>query len=74
MAPRDAPHDGDDDDDQRRGQVQGTQLFEFDCPGCNANNPWPDGFRDREEVTCHYCGVAYRVAISDGGKLRLRES
>ena len=67
MAPRDA-HD--DDDEDRKAPV--TRLFEFDCPSCNANNPWPDGFKDREEITCHYCGVNFRVSLLDG-KLRLKE-
>jgi transcription elongation factor Elf1 len=63
----------DDDDDDDRRAAKGRQLYEFDCPGCNANNPWPDGFRDRDEITCHYCGVSYTASISDEGKLKLKE-
>jgi uncharacterized Zn-finger protein len=67
-----APRDSDDDDDDHR-PVKGGKLFEFDCPGCNANNPWPDGFKDREEITCHYCGVSYVAVLSESGKLKLKE-
>jgi ribosomal protein S27E len=73
MGPRETLSDGEDDDDRPRGEPKGQRFLEFDCPGCNANNPWSEGFKDRDEVTCHYCGVSYRVTISDGGKLKLKE-
>lgn len=46
---------------------------EFDCPNCNANNPWPDGLRDGEEVHCHYCGTSYLVRVTDDRRLKLKE-
>jgi len=69
MAPRDTLSDDDEDEDRK---PRASVLFEFDCPSCNANNPWPDGFRDREEISCHYCGVTFRVSLLEG-KLKLKE-
>ena len=48
-------------------------VHHYDCPSCNANNPWPDGLHEADEVHCHYCGTSYVVRISDGGKLKLKE-
>ena len=65
-------HDYDDDDDKpEKGKKK--KLDEFDCPSCNANNPWPDGLNDGEEINCHYCGTSYLVRFSDEGKLKLKE-
>lgn len=47
-------------------------LFEFDCPECDANNPWDEGFADQSEVRCHYCGQELRVNVRDGGKLKFK--
>lgn len=66
-------HSYDDDDDEKGTAGPAKKFFEFDCPSCNANNPWPDGFVDREEINCHYCGTSYQARISDEGKLKLRE-
>jgi transcription elongation factor Elf1 len=64
---------GGDDDDKPQAQL-GKQLFyEFDCPQCNANNPWPDGFKDKDEVSCHYCGTSFEARLSGEGKLKLKE-
>ena len=49
------------------------KFFEFDCPGCNANNPWGDGFEDGEEINCHYCGSSFIATVSDEGRLKLKE-
>ncbi len=65
-------HDDDDDDRPSKGEKK-KKLMEFDCPGCNANNPWPDGFSDRDEVICHYCGTTLEARVSDEGRLKLRE-
>lgn len=46
--------------------------FEFDCPECNANNPWDEGFGDGSEVQCHYCGCDLKVTFLDTGKLKLK--
>lgn len=67
MTSRDHDHD---DDEARPKVVQ--QFFEFDCPECNANNPWADGFRAKDEIMCHYCGSSFEVRISDEGKLKLK--
>jgi transcription elongation factor Elf1 len=64
--------DDDDDDDGPRLKPGATQFFEFDCPECNANNPWPDGFKHKDEVLCHYCGSAFDVRVTDEGKLKLK--
>ncbi len=66
-------HSYDDDDDDKELSGTKKKFFEFDCPSCNANNPWPDGFVDREEINCHYCGTSFQVKLSDEGKLKLRE-
>lgn len=65
-------HDDDDDDDKPKLVPGKALFFEFDCPECNANNPWPDGFKAKEEISCHYCGTTYEARISDEGKLRLK--
>ncbi|RLB59428.1 MAG: hypothetical protein DRI34_01915 [Deltaproteobacteria bacterium] len=46
---------------------------EFDCPLCNANNPYGDGFKVGEEIRCYYCGAEFKVQVNDSGKLKLRE-
>ncbi len=48
------------------------RFSDFDCPDCDANNPYEDGFGDGDEIRCHYCGQEYRVQVSDEGRLRLR--
>lgn len=47
--------------------------YEFDCPECNANNPWSDGFGDGGEVQCHYCSCDFKVTFQEGGKLKFRQ-
>jgi transcription elongation factor Elf1 len=72
--PRDrlAGYDSGDDDDKK--QAPGAKrFFEFDCPSCNAHNPYGDGFKNREEVMCNYCGVTFEARVSDEGALRLKE-
>jgi hypothetical protein len=49
------------------------RFSDFDCPGCDANNPYEDGFGDGDEVLCYYCGLEYRVTVNEEGRLRLRE-
>ena len=66
------PTDWDDDDD-KPANPKVKKRFEFECPGCNALNPWPDGFKDREEVQCHYCGLTYEARMQDDGRLKFRE-
>lgn len=62
-----------DDDDDKKDASKAKQRFEFDCPGCNANNPWPDGYKDRDEVICHYCGSSFEARFTDEGKVKFRE-
>ncbi len=62
-----------DDDDAKEANPKAKKFFEFDCPSCNANNPWGDGFKDGDEVNCHYCGTTLQARISDEGKLKFRE-
>ncbi len=52
-----------------------TKIFtEFDCPNCDANNPYDDGFKHGDEIRCYYCGTMYKVKVSDSsGKMKLRE-
>jgi transcription elongation factor Elf1 len=64
--------DYDDDDDAPTLKPGAEQFFEFDCPECEANNPWPDGFKNKEDVQCHYCGMSFEARVSDEGKLTLR--
>jgi hypothetical protein len=61
--------DGDSDD----GKDKPKKHDEFDCPSCNANNPWPDGLHEGDEINCHYCGTSFLVRIKEGGKLKLKE-
>lgn len=80
MGPRGDDEDSTDDDDarprlkrDRYGFLQASDKhFEFDCPECDANNPWPDGFGDGETIGCHYCGLELRVTFGDRGKFRLK--
>ncbi len=47
-------------------------LFDFDCPECDANNPWDDGFAEGDEVRCHYCGEELRAVQVTEKKAKLR--
>ena len=47
-------------------------YFEFDCPECDANNPYPDGFENGDEVFCYYCGNSFIAVIDEEGNLRLK--
>lgn len=61
---------GDDDEEQEKQK----RFDEFECPDCDANNPWDEGFGNGDEVRCFYCGMAYEVVISDGGRLKFKEA
>lgn len=69
------PHDYEDDKDDA-GEKEGRRrtFQDFDCPSCNANNPYDDAFGDGDEVLCFYCGQEFKVLVNDEGRLRLRES
>ena len=64
----------DDDEAKRSGEELGRsrRFGDFDCPDCNANNPYDDGFGDGDEVRCYYCGQEFRADVNDSGRLRLR--
>jgi DNA-directed RNA polymerase subunit RPC12/RpoP len=46
---------------------------DFDCPECNANNPYDEGISPGDEVRCYYCGLEFKVVLTDEGKWRFRE-
>ena len=59
-------------DHVRRGCSGTRAITEFDCLDCDANNPWPDGVSDGEELRCHYCGAEFMASIKGARKLKLR--
>ena len=63
-----------DDDEKPVGEDLGKarRFGDFDCPDCNANNPYDDTFGDGDEVRCYYCGQEFRADVSEMGRLRLR--
>jgi hypothetical protein len=62
----------DDDDDGGAGLGPGRRFDDFDCPDCNANNPYDDAFGDGDEVRCYYCGQEFRAQVNDSGRLKLK--
>ena len=68
------PHADDEDERLPDGSEAGRRrrFNDFDCPDCNANNPYDDGFGDGDEIRCYYCGQGFTVAVSEEGRLRLR--
>lgn len=69
------PIDQYEDDEEKKGQAIGVKarFKEFDCPGCNANNPCDPTFGHGDEILCNYCGSEYKVKVTEEGKFRLRE-
>jgi hypothetical protein len=76
MAPRDRLGDSSDleDEDRKSGKALGAnrKFAEFECPSCNANNPFDD-FGNDDEVLCGWCGMDFRASVDDEGNLRLKE-
>ncbi len=70
------PIDAHDEDEKPQPEDLGRRrrFKDFDCPGCNANNPYDDGFGDGDEVLCYYCGQEFKAEVNDSGRLRLRET
>ncbi len=66
--------DEDDSGDRETESTAKRRFKDFDCPACNANNPYDDSFGDGDDVLCYYCGQEYRVQVSEEGRLRLREA
>ena len=62
---------GDDGDADKGGKKR--KFDEFDCPSCDANNPYDDGFYAGDEVRCYYCGLMYKVHIRDDGRVKYKE-
>ncbi len=60
-------------DDDDSPAPQGKAFDEFDCPDCNANNPYPDGFRGGSEVLCYYCGNTFKVVMLGESRFKLKE-
>ncbi len=68
------PMDDHDPDDERDGRGEPRVTFaDFDCPVCNANNPYDEPFGDGDEVRCFYCGQEFEVRQAGARRFRLRE-
>ncbi len=67
------PLDQYDEDEDKKVDRGGPRAKDFDCPSCNANNPYDDGFGDGDEVRCYYCGLEYKAELKDDGKFKFRE-
>ena len=63
-----------DDDDERSAEGDGKRLKDWDCPQCNANNP-TDEVVDKKglETRCNYCGIEFKITVSDEGKFKFKE-
>jgi transcription elongation factor Elf1 len=61
-------------EEKNASQGQNRRFGDFDCPSCNANNPYDEKFGNGDEIRCYYCGTEFRVSVDDVGKLRLRET
>lgn len=57
-----------DDDDEGADEGEQRRFSEFECPDCSADNPHDESFGNGDEVRCYYCGVEYRVTVTEGGK------
>ena len=72
------PHGMDDEEEKEQGaaSAEGSRrrFQDFDCPACNANNPYDDGIGDGDEVLCYYCGQEFKARVTDEGRLRLKEA
>jgi transcription elongation factor Elf1 len=60
------------DDEAERSGDRARRIKEFDCPECNANNPYDDGIAPGDEVRCYYCGSEFEVELTEAGKWRFR--
>ena len=61
------------DGEKSEEDINKKKFDEFDCPTCNANNPYGDGFKVGDEIRCFYCGTEFKVKVTDTGKLKLKE-
>jgi hypothetical protein len=65
--------DFDDSKDKDAPESASRKFGDFDCPNCNANNPYDEKFGEGDEVRCFYCGCEFGVRVDDSGRLKLRE-
>jgi transcription elongation factor Elf1 len=74
----DLGYTGEEEEEEARksGAAKGSKrrFDEFECPACTAHNPVGDGFGNNDELICNYCGVSFRAAVDDEGKLKMKES
>jgi len=64
-----------DEGESEKGGEKVGRFFEFECPLCNAHNPYDDGFTAGDEVRCFYCGTEYRCRIDENtGRPKFKES
>lgn len=64
----------DDDDDGGDKKALTKHLKDWDCPQCNANNPSDEDVGKRGvEARCNYCGVEFKITVSDEGKWKFKE-
>jgi hypothetical protein len=71
-----------DEDEEYRNEGQNEEsdkslgprrrFKDFDCPDCNANNPWDETFGNGDEIRCFYCGQEFGAVVNEEGRLRLR--
>jgi len=47
------------------------KFTEFDCPVCEANNPYDEGFGDGDEVFCNYCGLTFKARLVNETQYKL---
>lgn len=59
-----------DDGDGGRG---GRRFYDFECPSCDAHNPYDAGYTFGDEVICYSCGVQFKVR-ERSGKAKLEEA
>jgi hypothetical protein len=59
------PQDQHDAGEDEKTSEKVSRLFEFECPLCNANNPYDDGFAAGDEVRCYYCGAEVHCRIDE---------
>lgn len=67
------PSQFEDDDANKENATAGKSSKEFECPSCNANNPYDEGFSAGDEIRCFYCGLEFKVEARDDGRFKFRE-
>ena len=62
----------DPDDDDSHGPAK-KKHTDWDCPGCNANNPGDPAIVEGDEVSCNYCGTTFLAKFTDDGRIKFKE-